>query len=96
MIQSQATCKALDGVAVVSAIMSAEDPKAAAEALSKRIEESRQPLPPRLPDPSVNQADYLSSQVPKVVQTMVSAHPLVHNMINYVVANFAANVALAA
>ncbi|KAL1988482.1 hypothetical protein VTN96DRAFT_9537 [Rasamsonia emersonii] len=94
IFQSQASNKGLDGVAVVSAIMGADDPKSAAQEFVKRIST----LPPFAvlpPAPRPNEVDALLSEVPTVVQEMVSAHPLVHSMINFVVANFAANVALA-
>lgn len=94
IFQSQASNKGLDGVAVVSAIMGADDPKSAAQEFVKRIST----LPPFAvlpPAPRPNEVDALLSEVPAVVQEMVSAHPLVHSMINFVVANFAANIALA-
>lgn len=92
--QSQSATKGLDGVAIVSAIMAADDPKAAAEEFANRITT----LPPfALQPPKIREREVsaLLDEVPKIVQKMVLAHPLVHNMINYVVANFAANVALA-
>lgn len=94
MYQSKAPRKGLDGVAIVSAIMAADDPRAAAEEFVKRINSppsfAWEPKAPR-----VNEAATLAEEVPQIVQKMVKAHPLVHNMINYVVANFVANVALA-
>ncbi|KAL2005450.1 hypothetical protein VTN00DRAFT_2661 [Thermoascus crustaceus] len=92
--QSQATRKGLDGVAVVSAIIAAEDPKAVAAEFTKLISA----LPPFAnipPAPRQDEAVALLSEVPNVVRKVATEHPLVHSMINYVVANFAANVALA-
>lgn len=93
MYQSQSSGKALDGVAIVSAIMGVEDPKDAASQFVKLI--ARPP-----PFASISQfvkldgCASLMQEVPNIVRKMVKQHPLVHNMINYVVANFAANVAL--
>ncbi|KAE8352247.1 Hydroxyethylthiazole kinase family-domain-containing protein [Aspergillus coremiiformis] len=93
LYQAKAPRKALDGVAVVSAIIAAEDPKAAAGEFAKRIAT----LPPFVPIPAapqIREVAALQEEVPKVVQKVIQAHPLVHNMINFVVANFVANVAL--
>jgi thiamine-phosphate diphosphorylase/hydroxyethylthiazole kinase len=92
--QSQCTRKGLDGVAIVSAIFAAEDVKGAAATFKKLVAER----PPFAVDPSVNRpgdAATLQSQVPAIVSKVAEERPLCHNMINYVVANFAANVALA-
>lgn len=94
LYQSQALEKRLDGVAVVSAIIAAEDPTTAAAEFAKRIKSppsfATVPKPPR-----PNEGATLLEEVPHVVREVVTAHPLVHNMINYVVANFVANVTLA-
>lgn len=91
--QSQSPKKGLDGVAIVSAIMAADDPQAAAEEFARLMKS-----PPAFavnPRASrVNEVEALLNEVPSVVRKMVELHPLVHNMINFVVANFAANVAL--
>lgn len=91
--QSQGTKKGLDGVAVVSAIIAAEDPRAAASQLSKRIS-SLPPFASIPPTPRENEAALLLNDVPSIVAKVATSRPLVHNMINFVVANFAANVAL--
>ena len=96
IFQSQASSKGLDGVAVVSAIISAEDPKEVSKEFNKRISA----LPPFAATPTnprrlASEVSALLNDVPQVVRKMVKEHPLVHNMINFVVANFAANVALA-
>lgn len=91
--QSQSPKKGLDGVAIVSAIMAADDPKAAAEELARLI---KSPAPFALtPKTSrANEAEALLQEVPRIVRKMIEVHPLVHNMINFVVANFVANVTL--
>lgn len=92
--QSQSPARGLDGVAIVSAIMAADDPKSAAKEFASRITI----LPPfAVEPPEIRESEVsaLLDEVPKIVRKMVSTHPLVHNMINYVVANFVANVALA-
>lgn len=94
LYQSQAGRKGLDGVAIVSAIISADDPKAAAAEFAKRIKSP----PPFATVPRAlraNEAKLLIEEVPQIVRKVVEAHPLVHSMINYVVANFVANVVLA-
>ncbi|KAL9050166.1 MAG: hypothetical protein Q9162_006800 [Coniocarpon cinnabarinum] len=88
--------QALNGVAVVSAIMGAEYPKEAASQLRRLISTpppfvhvfSRQPSPP--PDPEV-----LLPKIGPLWEKLAQAKPLSHNMTNTVVQNFAANVALA-
>jgi len=93
LYQSHSPSKGLDGVAIVSAIMAADDPKAAAEEIAKLIK-----TPARfalsVKAPRANEAEELLKDVPHIVRKMVEIHPLVHNMINFVVANFVANVAL--
>ncbi|KAJ6136396.1 hypothetical protein N7512_001556 [Penicillium capsulatum] len=95
LYQSQSPTKGLDGVAIVSAIIAADDPKASAEQFVKLIKS-----PPAFAltskAPRANEVEVLLHEVPHVVRKMVEVHPLVHNMINFVVANFVANVALGA
>ncbi|KAJ6151585.1 hypothetical protein N7470_007182 [Penicillium chermesinum] len=92
--QSQSPRKALDGVAIVSAIMAADDPQAATEGIAQLIKS--RPLFALTPKVARdNEVGALLQEVPQIVQKMVEVHPLVHNMINFVVANFVANVALA-
>lgn len=93
MFKSQAKSKRLDGVAVVSAIIAADDPKAAAQELRRLVTEqpgftSGRPSP-------VKWVDDLLRRVNAVVRDLGTKHPLCHNMTNLVVQNFAANVALA-
>ncbi|KAJ5137769.1 hypothetical protein N7526_004002 [Penicillium atrosanguineum] len=93
MYQSQSPNKSLDGVAIVSAIMAADDPKASTEEFAKLIKSPPAfALNPR--SARVNEAEALIEEVPEIVRKMVEAHPFVHNMINFVVVNFVANVAL--
>lgn len=92
LYQSKAPRKGLDGVAIVSAIMAADDPRAAAAEFVRRIATP----PPFVAGPAapINGLSEMLDTVPAIVQKMVQTHPLVHNMINFVVANFVANVAL--
>ncbi|PGH13255.1 hydroxyethylthiazole kinase [Helicocarpus griseus UAMH5409] len=92
--QSQAPLKSLDGAAIVSAIMAAGNPKEAAALFSKLVKVNPSsatiPIPPR-----ENEVTLLLDEVPNLVATVSTNRPLCHNMINFVVANFAANVAIA-
>lgn len=93
LYQSQAQRKGLDGVAIVSTVMAADDPKAAAASLLQQIKTPPSfATIPKAPRP--NEAVSLLEEVPQIVQKVVKAHPLVHSMINYVVANFVANAVL--
>lgn len=92
MFQSKSPKKGLDGVAIVSAIMAAKDPKAAATTLRKSIRETPKTMSPKA---AQNQSvETLLSQVPKIVKEVGIKSPLSHNMTNLVVQNFAANIAL--
>ncbi len=93
MYQSKSTFKGLDGVAVASAIMAAEDPKQAAVDLRTLIGN-----PPSFAKGAVGSTaslEALLTEVPKIVRELGVKAPLCHNMTNLVVQNFAANVALA-
>lgn len=93
LYQSKSPAKGLDGVAIVSAIIAAEDPKASSEKLAQLIKSA--PVFALTPQPTrANEAEALLQDVPAIVRKMTESHPLVHNMINFVVANFVANVAL--
>ena len=92
MFQSKATFKGLDGVAVVSAIIAAKDPKRAATELRQLV---------GTPPPSVvknvrksKTVHELLEKIPNIVRQLGRVTPLCHNMTNLVVQNFAANVAL--
>ena len=92
LYQSKALSKDLDGVAIVSGIMSAADPRAAAARLRALIAE-----PPAFATAAqyshVKSVQDLLTRVPGVVTKVVHEKPLCHNMTNLVVQNFAANVA---
>ncbi|KAH6712248.1 Hydroxyethylthiazole kinase family-domain-containing protein [Leptodontidium sp. MPI-SDFR-AT-0119] len=96
LYQSSAPSKSLDGVAVVSAIVAATDPKKAAAELLDLVK-----TPPPFAAASLANTAKSSStleliqQVPSVIKEVGSKTPLSHNMTNLVVQNFAANVALA-
>lgn len=93
MYMAQTDHQTLDGVAVVSAIMAAEDPMFAAQTLRRLIK-----TPPAfiaaMPKKE-QQAAQLIRRVPDIIRELGRKHPLCHNMTNLVVQNFAANVALA-
>ncbi|EER24135.1 thiamine-phosphate pyrophosphorylase, putative [Coccidioides posadasii C735 delta SOWgp] len=91
--QSAAATKGLDGVAIVSAIVAAEDPYKAAALLARAITKSPSfaTIPP---DPREDEFSYLLNNAISVARKVAVRMPLVHSMINYVVANFAANVSL--
>ena len=92
MFQSKSPTKGLDGVAVVSAIIAAKDPKGAAAALRSSIGKVPDSMSPKAVD---NQnLERLLSQIPRIVKDLGVKSPLCHNMTNLVVQNFAANVAL--
>ncbi|CAG8364331.1 unnamed protein product [Penicillium salamii] len=91
--QSKSPQKSLDGVAIVSAIVAADDPKASAQKFAELINNA--PRFALASNPSrANETEALINDVPQVIRKMVEVHPLVHNMINFVVSNFVANVAL--
>lgn len=96
LYQSSSPKKSLDGVALVSAIIVAPDPKQAAIDLLHFIK-----TPPAFAATSIAshekavEVSKLLDKVPAVLQQVVKQKPLSHNMTNLVVQNFAANVALA-
>ena len=96
MFQSSSGDKSLDGVAVVSAIVAANDPEKAANDLIKLV---RSPPPFAAAElsntPKQTNITRLGPKVAEIVATVGKTVPLSHNMTNLVVQNFAANVALA-
>ncbi|KAL6717019.1 thiamine biosynthetic bifunctional enzyme [Lecanora helva] len=92
IFQARSSLKGLDGVAIVSAIMAARDPKAAAATLRKLIHDVPQTISPKAQ--SNQEVEILLSQIPKITKELGETKPLCHNMTNLVVQNFAANVAL--
>lgn len=93
--QSAIRGRSLDGVAVVSAIMAAADPEAAAQELGVLVR-----APPAFARGVVTEQqqsrspEQLVDLAPEVIRAVAARKPLSHNMTNLVVQNFAANVAL--
>ncbi|KAH8673728.1 Hydroxyethylthiazole kinase family-domain-containing protein [Xylariales sp. PMI_506] len=93
--QSAAGPKAIDGIAVVSAIVAAADPEAASAELLRLVKS-----PPPFakftvaPEQQGRSAGELLALVPDIIKTVDAKKPLSHNMTNLVVQNIAANVAL--
>ncbi|KAI4214697.1 MAG: hypothetical protein LQ351_002770 [Letrouitia transgressa] len=86
-------CVVIDGVAVVSAIIAAEDPKAAARELQTLL---KQPPPfASQGRTSTKSTDVSIENIPQVLDELSRQSPLCHNMTNLVVQNFAASVATA-
>ena len=94
---SRSPKNALQGVAVVSAIVAADNPRAAATELKELIQNRHMAFYPAIPPSSVivDQLSTLLQQVPYIVRKHSERNPLCHNMTNLVVQNFAANVCLA-
>lgn len=84
--------KSIDGVAVVSNIMAADDPKAQAEKLLSLWKEDA-PFAPRAPDTC--DTELVPAAWNQAVVQVATKKPLSHNMTNTVVQNFAANVCTA-
>jgi thiamine-phosphate diphosphorylase/hydroxyethylthiazole kinase len=93
LYQTAAAEKSLDGVAVVSAIMAAKDPKTAASDL-RQLVATPPPFATLITAPALSHEDIVR-RIPELVKRLASKKPLCHNMTNLVVQNFAANVALA-
>lgn len=93
LYQSTSPNKKLDGIAVVSGIMAASDPKQAASDL-RRLVSSPPPFATSIANSSLSQKDIMT-RAPTIIKYMASKKPLCHNMTNLVVQNFAANVAIA-
>ena len=92
IFQSKSPNKGLDGVAVVSAIIAAQDPKAAASELKSLIDKVPVCMSPKAGENRI--VETLLDQIPYIVKELGVKSPLCHNMTNLVVQNFAANVAL--
>lgn len=78
---------------MVSAVISAHDPKAAAQHLRNLI--GKLPSFATMKPNNPKRVDILLGNVRDVVLEVGRSSPLCHNMTNLVVQNFAANVALA-
>ncbi|KAJ9633447.1 thiamine biosynthetic bifunctional enzyme [Knufia peltigerae] len=89
----------LNGVAVVSAIVAAPDPKASSQQLSDLIRTTPETyyaaVPPSKLSSWTTNVPGLLSQVPSIIKTHFTSSVLCHNMTNTVVQNFVANVCLA-
>lgn len=96
LYQSSSKNKALDGVAVVSAIIAAQDPEKAASKLKSLVLSPPPFAVEIIRNTSKKQAaKELIADVPAVLALLQEKKPLCHNMTNLVVQNIAANVALA-
>jgi len=95
LYQSRGFTKSLEGIAVVSAIIGAEDPSTAAKEL-KLMVESHPPFAPHTPANARNEIskDVVREYVPAIIKILEETKPVCHNMTNLVVQNFAANVAI--
>ncbi|KAL8825105.1 MAG: hypothetical protein Q9170_007926 [Blastenia crenularia] len=91
--QSQAEENRLSGVAVVSAIVAADHVQTVAQELLHLIR-SPPTFIKEVPN-KLRPVELLLDQVNNVIKQLALKHPLCHNMTNFVVQNFAANVALA-
>ncbi|KAK9480585.1 Hydroxyethylthiazole kinase family-domain-containing protein [Lipomyces japonicus] len=81
----------LDGIAVVSALIASPDPTGTAKELLELVKE-----PPYWISVIPNRpATFILNEVPAVITKIQQTTPLVHNIINRVVTNFAANADLA-
>lgn len=94
LYESKTSSTTLDGVAVVSAIIGADDPKAAACELQSLIQGTSAYTGSNPKGKKLSHDDFLQA-VPDLVKKLVQVKPLCHNIMNGVVQNFAANVALA-
>ena len=92
IFQSRSPSKGLDGVAVVSAVMAADDPNTAAAKLKNVIQSVPTTMSPKARENT--ELAMLMPQLPRIIQKVGEISPLCHNMTNLVVQNFAANVAL--
>lgn len=96
LYQSSCKQKRLDGVAIVSAIVAAEDPENAARLLADLI--SRPPpfaTQVILQEANDHAVGTILQKVPSIIKAVREKTPLSHNMTNLVVQNIAANIALA-
>ncbi|KAL8932113.1 MAG: hypothetical protein Q9216_006955 [Gyalolechia sp. 2 TL-2023] len=93
IVKSRAADATLNGVAVVSAIISAADAKSSAQQLSRLVNGSIYHATDK-PD-QIMEVERLIGQVDGIIRELGNRQPLCHNMTNLVVQNFAANVALA-
>ncbi|KAL9603930.1 MAG: hypothetical protein Q9219_000868 [cf. Caloplaca sp. 3 TL-2023] len=96
LLNSQNRVRKLDGVAVVSAIISAHDTKSAAQKLRHLVKQAKEsPRTTAKTRTCATSVDTLLGQVNEIIKELGLKQPICHNMTNLVVQNFAANVALA-
>ncbi|KAM3416749.1 hydroxyethylthiazole kinase [Cercospora zeina] len=93
LYQTASAHKQLDGVAVVSAIVAADNARQAAAHLRELVRKPP-PFAPSMSKASLSRQDIIV-KAPELISRMAGKKPLCHNMTNLVVQNFAANVALA-
>ena len=84
----------ISGVAVVSAIIAADDPKLAASRLKSFIKTAASSSTPES-NTDVRYMSHILDLIPILVFRVATLKPLNHNMTNLVVQNFAANIATA-
>jgi thiamine-phosphate diphosphorylase / hydroxyethylthiazole kinase len=87
----------LNGVAVVSAVVAAADPKEAAGNLRNLIEASHRKFYVAVPpgQPLTLDLEAMLGQIPDMIKKHATSNIICHNMTNTVVQNFVANVCLA-
>jgi thiamine-phosphate diphosphorylase/hydroxyethylthiazole kinase len=83
----------VDGIAVVSAIVAAQDPCKAASQLKSLINSPPPFAQTKQPEEEIT-ASLVQHNIPDIVRKLAETTPLCHNMTNMVVQNFAANVAI--
>ena len=93
LYQGSSGKKKLDGVAVVSAIMAAANPKQSASSL-RQLVITPPPFATSSARPQLARADIVG-RAPKIIKRMAEKKPLCHNMTNLVVQNFSAAVCIA-
>lgn len=93
LYQTASPKKQLNGIAVVSAIVGASDPKMASSNLRSLIN-SPPPFATMVSKAQLSRSDIIA-KVPSLIKRLAEKKPLCHNMTNLVVQNFAANIALA-
>lgn len=95
--QSAYATNRLNGVAVVSAIMAAEDPQTAARQFRQRIADAEEAFYVSCKPGTdvVMERSGMLNLIPNIISRHVASSVLCHNMTNTVVQNFAANVCLA-
>lgn len=84
LFQSGARAKTLDGVAIVSAIMAAEDPKAASKDLLSLVRNTPAFQLDKWDGSTAADPQSVIAQVPSVIKTVHETTPLSHNMTNLV------------